>query len=523
MRIVFLTFYNQYAFGARCLAASSLEAGHNAWLIKFKRFKSKPVSREDPSERAALEAGGHLPVFEVHPFHDVACPYPEPVTPAEKDLLYARLEALAPDVVGFSLTSSHLPLAREVSVELRRRYPKMLQIWGGIYPTMDPAGSLEYADAACVGEGEGALLDYLADPTRTDIANLHVRGADGVPRANPRRPLIQDLDALPLPLYGEREFLIDAGREWPFAALPHDEVTDQLVISSQRGCPFSCTYCLHGVVRDMYQGQKYLRRKSVERFLFEIEDRVRRFGPRQLNFWDDIFMIHPEWIEEFAAKYPARIGLPFGGYGHPRTTTPAMLRRLREAGCSYVSVGVQSGSQYISHEIYARNATNEQYVQFGRDLMEAGYENVVYDILSRCAFEREEDLRATVHLLAQLPRAVKVTVKHIVFFPFTRISQMERRKDGETPTPEVYHFYEMLYLLVGQPGFEPALVDELVDDPYLRAHPHIVEAWVRQLAAAGARRDELSARVGELERQLPWGVKRAALHLVAQVKKWVRK
>ncbi|MCE5229907.1 B12-binding domain-containing radical SAM protein [bacterium] len=515
MRIAFLSFYNQYAFGARCLAAFVARAGHEPLIINFKRFNSRPISRDDPRERNEIEAGGHMPVFEVHPFNDFVCPYPTPVTDGEVELLLKRLEAFGADVVGFSITSSHMPAILQVTKAIRRRFPKMLQVWGGIHPTMDPEGCLKYADAACVGEGEEALLEYLNDPRRTDIANLHFKNKDGAYIANPHRPLMQAMDELPLPLYGDGEILIDDGREWRLEELPIDVQNDQVVISSQRGCPFSCTYCLHGVVRDMYRGQKYLRRKSVDRFLDEIETLLKRFPIETLNFWDDIFMIHPDWIEEFCDKYPKRIGRPFGGYGHPRATTRPMLEQLKGAGCAYIALGLQSGSPYISKEIYNRSVTNERYIEFGHELTETGMDTIVYDLLSRCPYEREEDLRATVHILARLPKAAKISLKHVVFFPFTRINTIDRPRVNVAP--EIYHFYEMLYLLAEQPGFDPALLDKLVDDQHLRAHPEIVEAWVRQLAKAAEEKEALRGRIGQLERNFPWGIKRATQHLADQV------
>ena len=524
MRVTFLTFFNPYAFGARCLAAYMEREGHEVQAINFKRFLTGQVPREDPAQRKAIEDGGHRSVFEIHPFYDLACPYPTPVTDREYELLYGLIDSFRPDVIGFSLTSSHLPVAFGVSRELRRRYPNVRQIFGGIHPTMDPEGCLEYADAVCLGEGEGALADYLADPGRTDIPNLCHRAPDGSIVKNPMRPLIQDLDSLPYPLFAQGELLIEEGRVWAFDDLYEEEVNDQLILSSQRGCPFSCSYCMHGVTRPMYKGQRYLRRKSVDRFLDEIAARVARVpGLRQLNFWDDILMIHPEWVEEFCEKYPKRIGLPFGGYAHYRTTTRPMMRQMKDAGCVYVSLGVQSGSGYINETIYNRHYDEDGFVKFVWDLADTGFDVLVYDLMSRCSFEREEDLRQTVKLLARLPRAAKISVKNIVYFPYTPINVIEAPQDG-IPL-EIYHFYEMLYLLAFQPGFDPKMLDLLVDDPHLRAHPEVIEAWVRQLAGLGEENtilktqyDAKTRQYDALSGQMPWGVKRAAVHLGDQVR-----
>jgi len=519
MRAVLLTLYDQSAHGARCLAAAAQSAGHEVLLITFKRYVVKRVSRDDPRERDEIAARGHLPLYDVTPFGDVACPYPSPVTETEKEILLGRLERFHPDVLGFSVTSAHLPLVRELSTDIRRRFPRLPQVWGGIHPTMAPEECLKYADAVCVGEGDDAFLEYLDNPRRTDIQTFHFKDADGRHVANPLRPLIQDLDRLPMPMYGEegKEILIDEDRELgPTDFSNREGPHAHLVVSSQRGCPFSCSYCLHCVVRGLYPHQKYLRRKSVDKFLDEVQCRVRRFRPEWIYFWDEIFMVGREWIEEFCDKYPRRVGIPFGGYGYPQTTTRPMLEMLKQAGCTLVGLGVQSGSERIAAEIYDRHASNEEYVRFGDDLRETGFEeHVVYDLLTSCPFEREEDLRATVALLSRMPKPAHVTLKRLVFFPFTPIAQRERPKSEIGP--RTYLFYDMLCILAGMPGVPPVILPALADDAYLRDHPEILEKWAQQIETADAEKKAAESRLKELDAAMPWGIKRATRHFARQV------
>ena len=524
MRVVLITLYDQSAYGARCLAASLLRAGHEAWLINFKRFAVQALPREAPAARRELETSGHLPVCEVTPFYDQACPWPTPVSELEKEILWRKIDECRAEVVGFSLTSAHLPLAAELSAELRRRRPEVRQVWGGIHPTMDPAGCLRWADAVCVGEGEEALLEYLEFSARTDIRNFHFKAPDGGVISNPLRPLIQNLDALPYPLYGERETLIDDNRDLGPTDFSDQALWGLLVINSHRGCPFACTYCLHSEVRGLYERQKYLRRKSVDVFLDELESIVARFHLGAIVLWDDIFMIDERWIDEFCRKYPGRIGLPFGGYGHPGTTSRGMLEKLKAAGCYFVAMGIQSGSEYISRDVYNRRTSIEQNVEFGRHLREVGFSEIVYDLMTNCPWEREEDCRATVELLSRMPKASKIAVKQLTIYPFTPIAR--RAPPAEVLAPEIFFFYNMLYLLAAQPGVDPALLPTLMNNEGLRANPKILETWVQQLSAAAGAQEDLRGRVTRLEKQvrdyegmMPWGIKRATKHWVGQIRK----
>lgn len=519
MRVIIITFYDQSAYGPRYLAAGALRAGHDVLLINFKQFLVKDIRPENIDELERLKREGFLPMYDVNPHYDLACPYPTPVTETDKEVLYARIESFGADVVAMSLTSANLPLVHAVSRDIRSRFPSTPQIWGGIHPTMDPQGCLEFADAVCVGEGDGAFLDYLADPKRTDIANLYFSDGAGGVIANAPRPLVRDLESLPSPIYGEHELLIDDDRELgvtDFGSTPH------LVVSSQRGCPFQCSYCLHGQTRRLYPGQAYLRRKSVDFFLDEVAPLVQRFNLPHLFFWDDVFMIGDSWIAEFCEKYPERVGVPFGGYGHPNTTSRAMLERLKAAGCGFVALGVQSGSERITREVYNRKSRNADYIRLGRDLKDLGFEDkLTYDIMTDCPWETEDDCRATVDLLSKMPKAGKVSVKRLAFYPFTPIATRER--PDPAVSPDLYRFYDMLYILAGLPGFDPATLAVIADDPHLRDHPKVVEQWAQQLSTLAGQKEALEQRVKELEAEAPWGVKGALRRLVVEIKKRFQK
>ena len=521
MRLALITLYNHYAYSTRCLGAAAERAGHEVLLLKFKRFQVRHYARENPEPLAELAARGYHTVVEVRPSDNVLCPFPTPITADENDLFYAELERFQPEVIGLSLTSTHLPLAARLSQELRRRLPRARQIWGGIHPTMDPVGCLEYADAACVGEGEDALLEYLADPTRNDIANLQFKDPAGAIVHNAPRPLIQDLDTLAFPIYDRCEVLIDDGRRYGIEDLSEEERIEQIVVASSRGCPFACSYCMHGVTHQLYKGQKYVRRKSVDRTLREIEALASRHRLYGVTFWDDVFVIGEPWIEEFSDKYPGRVGIPFGGYAYPRISNRRMLEQLKRAGCSFITVGVQTGSDRIN-KIYNRSLTNEHFIELGRALAETGHTGLCYELMTRCGWETEDDLRATALLLAQMPKPIRVALKHITLFPFTPITTYDGAPRTSIPD-EVHLFYEMLYLMPMMPGFDPALLGELVNDGYLRDHPHLMEQWARQLERAAGDIAFLEERVQELEGKMPWGVRRAGEHFATQVKDWVKR
>ena len=104
------------------------------------------------------------------------------------------------DLVGVSFMSCNFDAALQATRAIQRAYPDKPLVWGGHHCTVAPDMALDYVDMACVGEGEGTLLE-LADTLEaggdvTSIRNLAVK-VDGEKVHNPLRPLIEDLDSLP--------------------------------------------------------------------------------------------------------------------------------------------------------------------------------------------------------------------------------------------------------------------------------------------------------------------------------------
>ena len=66
-----------------------------------------------------------------------------------------------PDLIGFSLMTFNFYRTRRITVEIKKRFPHIPIVWGGIHPTFEPEQSIQYADYVCVGEGEEPLLELV--------------------------------------------------------------------------------------------------------------------------------------------------------------------------------------------------------------------------------------------------------------------------------------------------------------------------------------------------------------------------
>lgn len=269
----------------------------------------------------------------------------------EKDWI-AQLREKRPDIIGVSCTTGDHRFYTTL-LERAKDATGAFVIMGGPHPTFVPSIVNERpVDAICRGEGERALVD-LADRMKsgadiTNISNLTVRRGTRV-FENPVRPLVATLDELGMP---DRSPLYEAAacyREAP-----------RKIFLTQRGCPNACSFCFHHAWRDKLYKVKnntYVRKRSVDGILNEIEDVRSQHGLKFIHFLDDIFNIDDEWLERFCTEYPRRIGLPFDVILRTNLTTDTQMRWLRHAGCISARLAFESASDRVRNKIYRKGTS----------------------------------------------------------------------------------------------------------------------------------------------------------------------
>lgn len=493
MRVVLVSPSDNHCYGARHIMSFLRERGHEVWLLILKHYTSKRVG---PEELAALRhppPGSFSPVTETVEEGTFVCSYVCPMTETERRLFLDFLAQIRPDLIGMSLTTTTAPVGQEITADIKREFPKVPVIWGGVHPTILPEEALQWTDMICIGEGEHAMAEIADDPERTDVQGVWRRTNTTVIR-NPIRPLEQNLDVFPLSAWGENDFLIEDNQLIPLPASNRPYFANTYLIMTQRGCPFSCSYCCNHVRRSQHKGERYIRRRSVDHVLAECAQRRRDFDLPSIVFWDDIFVQNREWIEEFADKYPQRVGLPFGGYAHAQVSDEAMIRLLAQAGMTFLGLGIQSGSEYVSHQVYNRPQSAKRIIEVAQWGEKYGLE-LSYDLLSNCEYEREADCLDTLRLMVRMPKARQIRVKGLAVFPSTRIASLDLPKHC---LPEsTFEFWNTLYVMTRHREISGEHLLELAKDEYLKAHPETLRA----IALAFKQMEEtIRANRSELER-----------------------
>lgn len=300
-----------------------------------------------------------------------------------------RVLDFQPDLIAFSTTTGDFLFSCGLARYFKKRYPAPI-IFGGVHPTIEPEESIAHPDVdmICVGEGEEALRELLdsLDSPREDIRNLWFKSGDRIVK-NPVRPLIEDLDSLPV---------VDRELFHYEKLLPLRAYEGQIMVG--RGCPYQCSYCINPVLQEIYRDRgRFVRHRSVDNVIGEAKGLVERYSVKCLYFCDDVFVLNRKWLEEFCAAYRREIGLPFRCQARPEMINAEVCRLLKDAGCFNMQMGIEAGSQRIRNDILNRRMSNRRIIDAAADIRAAGLTLYAYNMIG-LPCETEGDILETIDL-----------------------------------------------------------------------------------------------------------------------------
>jgi radical SAM superfamily enzyme YgiQ (UPF0313 family) len=344
------------------------------------------------------------------------------------------------DFVGVSFLTSMFDVAVQATRAIQKKYPEKIIAWGGFHPTTMPQQALEFVDIVCVGEGDYALLELIerieTGKDYYDVRNFWFRKSNGKVTGNPHRPLVQNLDELPFQDYSfhddwsyddKQEHMVPLTWELFLERMPrytdrNGDMRYTYKTMITRGCPHKCSYCGVAFNHDLYKGQTYLRRRSVEHIIGEIKTVVCRFPEIGLiHFQDDVFFStsYAE-IKRFSDAWKKEIGLPFRAQCSPSTITEEKYEALIEAGLSFTEMGIQTGSRETMR-MYRRGMTNNQVLKAAEIIAKHTHRTQIPDfhVILDNPWETGEDVLKGLRLLWQLPTPYNLLPSSLVPYPGT--------------------------------------------------------------------------------------------------------
>ncbi len=194
------------------------------------------------------------------------------------------------------------------------------------------------------------------------IKGLSFRNRKGKVIHNPQRELIENLDELPFVSKVYKKHLNPKNYFYPANLYP------EITIVTGRGCPFRCTYCV--LPQTMFS--HFYRTRSIENVLKELKYIKENFPQaKEVFFEDDTFTANRYRVQKLCdAVIKEGLDLTWSTNARPDVDFDT-LKKMKQAGCRLLCVGIESGSQQILNNIH-KGTRIETIRQFMKDAKKAG-------------------------------------------------------------------------------------------------------------------------------------------------------
>ncbi len=272
--------------------------------------------------------------------------------------LEEKVKKLQPDVIGITnMCTYFLNDAMNAARLVKEASPNSIVLVGGGQPSLIPEELLRKCSAIdyiCVGEGEVTLHEFLTAVEKKQ----DVTGIKGIACLNDKdefvfsgdRPLIKDLDALPMPAYHLYNM------EHPYIGLP-SEGERAFLVNFARGCSYDCSFCSEAVF-----WQNTWRSRSPEKIAEELELLKETYNRDIFYVGDNIFNLTREKSEGFIKEMIARkTGQNFWLQSRSNLIIrdEDLMEGFREAGVYQFMLGIEHSKQNILDSVNKRITRTE--------------------------------------------------------------------------------------------------------------------------------------------------------------------
>ena len=335
---------------------------------------------------------------------------PDPLAALTRVIVETAATVLGVTVMPGPQLASAVPTCRT----LKARFPELIIVWGGYFPTQHYEVCLtsDCVDYVVRGHGEVVfknLMDMLArGDNPADLPGLAYRDrlTDDV-RSNDLAPIPHPNDLPDFPYqrvdmrrYIRRTFM-------GTRTLPHH---------SSYGCPFFCNFC---AVVNMVNGRWLA--QSAARVASVVHNLVREYSVNAIEFDDNNFFTHEARTAEFAERIA---NLSIGWWGEARIDTllkysERTWQLMRKSGLKMVFLGAESGSDETLQRMNKGGAAStEKTIELAERLKH-------YSIIPEMSFvlgnppDPDEDVARTIDFIRKVKRVNPAT--EIIMYVYTPV------------------------------------------------------------------------------------------------------
>src|SRR6266850_4090681 len=313
------------------------------------------------------------------------------------DYVDRQLESKSFDVFGFSTICSTYPLTLRLARSLKMTHPNARIVIGGPQASVADVDTLKafpFVDFIVRGEAEVTfplLLDAICNDDRglQHIGGITYQRDTGIIR-NPNAPVIEDLDALPMPA---------------FHLYPHIKDCSYAPLEAGRGCPFACSFCS---TNDFFR--RRFRMKSPEVLVQQMQIMKETYGISSFDLIHDMFTVDRRKVISFCeAVEKSGDRLHWSCSARTDCVDDELLAHMAHAGCLGVFYGVDTGSERLQEIIHKRLNLPEA-AERVKGTAKYGLDATV-SLITGFPEETKDDFRHTVRFAAESLRYPKTEVQ----------------------------------------------------------------------------------------------------------------
>lgn len=327
--------------------------------------------------------------------------------------LTEKVRAFKPDLIAVSCYSNQYTIAKDILINLKRKFPEIPNIVGGTHASFVPETVISdpFIDMICVGEGEDALLE-LCDRIEkgediTNVKNIWLKKGTNIIRNPVRKPT--NLDEL-----GDTDWEIfdDIHLYQPF----HGKYFRVGMIEFGRGCPHRCTYCANAKYLNIYKEHmsSYFRHRDPVRFVKRLKKLKEKYKLELIYFQDGTFLTMPDDVlKKLAELYEEEIDLPCIILTTAPSINETRLEYLKKMKCVFINIGIEEGNPKFREKFLKRYISNQKIIDTFKLVKKYGINTAAYNVIG-FPYETREDVFKTIELNRQcLPDSVYAQI----FYP----------------------------------------------------------------------------------------------------------
>jgi anaerobic magnesium-protoporphyrin IX monomethyl ester cyclase len=263
------------------------------------------------------------------------------------------------------------------------------------------------------GEADYALNDLISFLAGTLNCNLNdIKGItylkNKTPFSTPTRALIENLDELPFPA---RDLI---NRDLYYN--PKLKIRPFTAVMTSRGCPYRCKYCVPSSLtfarKLEYQKEKGYDKipkvtyRSADNVIAEFE-LLKEEGYKAVSIIDDEFVLKNERVKEIC-KGIKDLKIKWGCLARAdHLLDEELILLLKEAGCQYVDIGIESFNQEILDDI-KKNIKVETFYKAADILKRYGVEPKLNILIAASPLETKSTVKSTINEALKLNPGVNM-------------------------------------------------------------------------------------------------------------------